>query len=47
VFEALPGTRLLVAGDHILRVPGDAAAMVASHEQFVRAFDAWLTTLPS
>ena len=45
VFEALPGTRLVVAGNHILRVPGDAAAMVASHEQFVRAFDTWLTTL--
>lgn len=45
VLDALPGTRLLVAGDHILRVPGDAAAMVTSHEQFVRAFDEWLTTL--
>jgi hypothetical protein len=47
VLDALPGTRLEVAGDHILRVPGDPAAMVASHEQFVRGFDAWLTTLQS
>lgn len=45
VFEALPGTRLLVAGDHILRVPGDVVATVASHDQFVRAFDQWLATL--
>jgi hypothetical protein len=45
VFDALPGERLVVAGDHILRVPGDAAAMVASHDRFVRSFDAWLTTL--
>ena len=35
----------MVAGDHVLRVPGDAAAMVASHEEFVRAFDAWLATV--
>lgn len=42
VFTALPGERLLVAGDHMLRVPEDPAAMMASHEQFVRAFDAWL-----
>lgn len=42
VFEALPGERLLVAGDHVLRVPGDPSAMVASHGRFVRAFDAWL-----
>jgi hypothetical protein len=41
----LPGTNLVVPGDHILRVPGDPAAMVASHEQFIRAFDAWLLTL--
>jgi hypothetical protein len=45
VFDALPGTRLIVDGDHVLRVPGDAAAMVASHERFVRALDSWLTTL--
>ena len=45
VLAALPGERLVVPGDHILRVPGDVAAMVASHEQFVRAFDAWLATL--
>jgi hypothetical protein len=47
VLDALPGTSLVVAGDHILRVPDDPAAMVASHEQFVLAFDAWLTTLGS
>jgi hypothetical protein len=47
VFDALPGERLLVAGDHVLRVPGDAAAMVASHDEFVRSFDAWLTRLQS
>ena len=42
VFETLPGERLLVAGDHVLRVPGNPTAMVASHGRFVRAFDAWL-----
>lgn len=42
VLEALPGERVVVAGDHILRVAGDAAAMVAGHDAFVRAFDAWL-----
>lgn len=47
VLDALPGERLVVAGDHILRVPGDAAAMVASHDRFVRSFDAWLTALRS
>lgn len=26
-------------------VDGEAAAMVASHDRFVRSFDAWLTTL--
>lgn len=45
VLDALPGECLVVAGDHILRVPGDAAAMVASHDRFVRSFDAWLTTV--
>jgi len=45
VLDELPGTKLVVPGDHILRVPGDPVAMVASHEQFVRAFDAWLGTL--
>ncbi|MEN8704964.1 MAG: hypothetical protein ABF306_02395 [Nocardioides marinisabuli] len=45
VLDGLPGTKLVVPGDHILRVPGDPVAMVASHEQFVRAFDAWLGTL--
>jgi hypothetical protein len=44
VFEALPGERLCVRGDHILRVPGDPSGMVASHERFVRSFDAWLGT---
>lgn len=43
VFDALPGERLLVPGDHVLRVPGDPAAMVASHDRFVRSFDAWLS----
>jgi hypothetical protein len=47
VIDALPGERLVVAGDHVLRVPGDAAAMVASHGSFVRSFDAWLTALQS
>lgn len=47
VFDALPGERLLVPGDHVLRVPGDPAAMVGGHEQFVRAFDTWLTGLPA
>ncbi len=47
VLDALPGTHLVVAGDHVLRVPGDPAAMVASHETFIRAFDAWLATLTS
>ena len=47
VFDALPGDRLLVPGDHILRVAGDAGRMVASHEAFVLAFDAWLTTAPT
>jgi hypothetical protein len=45
VLDALPGERLVVAGDHVLRVPGDAPAMVASHDRFVRSFDAWLSTL--
>lgn len=47
VLDALPGEWLVVTGDHVLRVPGDAAAMVASHDRFVRSFDAWLATLPS
>ena len=45
VLDALPGERLVVAGDHILRVAGDAAGMVASHDSFVRSFDAWLAAL--
>jgi hypothetical protein len=45
VLDALPGERVVVAGDHILRVPGDPAAMVAGHDAFVRAFDAWLARL--
>lgn len=47
VLDALPGEHLVVAGDHILRVPGDAAAMVASHDSFVRSFEAWLSGLQS
>lgn len=43
VFDALPGQRLLVPGDHVLRVAADPAAMVASHDAFVRAFDGWLS----
>ena len=45
VLDILPGTSLVVPGDHILRVPGDPAAMVASHGQFIRAFDAWLESV--
>ncbi len=45
VLGALPGTGLVVPGDHVLRVPEDAAAMVTSHEQFIRAFDPWLQGL--
>jgi hypothetical protein len=43
VLDALPGERLVVPGDHILRVDGDPAAMVASHDRFVRSFDSWLS----
>lgn len=42
VFDALPGRRLLVAGDHVLRVPGNPVAMVESHRQFTQSFDVWL-----
>lgn len=42
VFDALPGERLLVSGDHVLVVRGDPVATVRSHEAFVGAFDAWL-----
>lgn len=45
VLDALPGVAVTVAGDHVLQVPGDPAASVASHEQFVRAFDSWLAAL--
>lgn len=45
VLDALPGEHLVVPGDHVLRVPGDAAGMVASHDRVVRAFGAWLTAL--
>ena len=45
VLDALPGEQLVVAGDHVLRVPGDAAAMMDSHDRFVRSFDAWLVGL--
>ncbi|GAA4703266.1 hypothetical protein [Nocardioides conyzicola] len=43
VLDALPGERLVVPGDHVLRVPGDPIGMVRSHEIFVRSFDAWLS----
>lgn len=46
VFDALPGEGLSVPGDHILRIAGDASGMVASHDRFVRSFDAWLGTAP-
>ena len=45
LFAMLPGDRLVVAGDHVLRVPGKPAAMVASHDQFIRAFDDWMERL--
>jgi hypothetical protein len=47
VLDALPGEHVVVAGDHVLRVPGDPVAMVASHERFMRSFDAWLRALGS
>lgn len=43
VLDQLPGEHVVVPGDHVLLVPGDPAAMVASHDAFVRSFDAWLT----
>jgi hypothetical protein len=46
VFDALPGEGLSVPGDHILRVPGDPSGMVASHDRFVKSFDAWLAAAP-
>ncbi len=46
VIGALPGTQLLVPGDHVLRVPGDPHATLASHALVVRALDSWLDTLP-
>jgi hypothetical protein len=42
VLDSLPGEHHVVPGDHGLEVPGDPAAMVASHDLFVRAFDTWL-----
>ena len=45
VLDRLPGEHVVVPGDHVLRVPGDPAGMVASHDTFVRTLDAWLTTL--
>ena len=45
VFDSLPGESVLVPGDHILRVPGEPAGMVASHDTFVRTFDTWLQSL--
>lgn len=47
VLPDLPGERLVVPGDHVLRVPGDPAATVAGHDRFVRTFDAWLAGLPA
>lgn len=46
VLDALPGEHLIVPGDHALVVPGDPFAMVAGHDRFVRAFDAWLAAMP-
>jgi hypothetical protein len=46
VFDALPGRRLLVPGDHGLTVAGDPLASLAGHESFVRAFDEWLAEVP-
>lgn len=45
VLDVLPGTSLVVPGDHVLRVADDAAAMVGSHEQFIRAFNVWLVSM--
>lgn len=45
VLDALPGTKLVVPGDHVLRVTEDAASMVGSHDQFIRVFDAWLESV--
>lgn len=42
VFDELPGRRLLVPGDHVLRLPHDPRASVASHATFVDAFDLWV-----
>ena len=42
LLDALPGQCVVVPGDHILRVPGDVAATVASHDRFIRSFDEWL-----
>ena len=45
VLAVLPGTHRVVVGDHVLRVPGDPAAMVASHAEVVGVLDSWLATL--
>lgn len=45
VFDALPGDRFIVPGDHVLATRGDAVAMVSSHDAFVRALDGWLAAL--
>lgn len=45
VLDALPGERLVVPGDHVLRVPGDVTATLAAHVTFVESFDAWLGEL--
>jgi hypothetical protein len=47
VLDRLPGTRVLVPGDHILGVPGDVPASVASHHEVIAALDAWLAGLGS
>lgn len=45
VLARLPGTHLVVPGDHVLRVPGDPTAMAASHMRFLHAFDEWVAGL--
>ena len=42
VFETLPGRRVLVEGDHVLVVPGEPLASVASHHTVVRELGDWL-----
>lgn len=45
VLDRLPGTHVVVPGDHVLRVLGDVAAMLDSHARVSHAFEAWLTHL--